>query len=802
MLLFVVGALRLFAQTEVDEVRLVYDPDKLNSKQVAFSITKDGSLIAFAFDDGTIRIMDPEISKFIHRSTLTFTDIFDIRFLDKNSILVLSKGTTAQIIQWKTGKTIQRLSVTGAISYCEISNSGNLIAIGDRKGNVLVWDAHNGKEKLRFQPFRKNIYSLAFHPDGQHLLIYGAASAMASRGPVSIFDINTGRKVQDIDKMYILGFAKYDDKGERIIYQGQTQAPKILYDAYFQKTHLKVYHLAQNRIVSKSKVGFSLKANVFTDAIFYNNVFLGVTLQNAFEVRDIYSGERLFSTLRDDSKLFAGLTLRNRIYPLSKPGYFLVNYNHASGKQHNMNLIFDANIMEIVGYVYTDSNEDFAIISRDGRSYGTASAFEKVFWSSRGSSKRVSLESSSSAGFTPRLFSQLIESSVPENVFEVDNFIADQPKIFISSVGGKPIETQADSIIPEITSMQKNIQVSINIASRPDKIDRVKLFQNSKLIGVIDNDGTIDKEEYLFEVTLTNSLGDENYFYAVAMGRSGLDSEKEKFVIHYSGATDESPNLYLFTIGINAYKNPKYNLNYANADADAFGNTIVNGATPIFTRIHNYELRDDEASRKNMLLKLKDIQMKAREQDMFIFYYAGHGAMSTDPNEQQEFYLIPFDVTQIYGNTEDLKQVALSASDIREASISINAQKQVYILDACQSAGLLETVTVRGMAEEKAIAQLARSTGTFWITSTGTEQYATEFDKLGHGVFTYSLLEGISGKADGGQHDQKITVRELVTYVEDRVPQLTEQYKGQSQYPTTFSFGNDFPLVIVKGGIE
>ncbi|MDX1463309.1 MAG: caspase family protein, partial [Marinirhabdus sp.] len=122
------------------------------------------------------------------------------------------------------------------------------------------------------------------------------------------------------------------------------------------------------------------------------------------------------------------------------------------------------------------------------------------------------------------------------------------------------------------------------------------------------------------------------------------------------------------------------------------------------------------------------------------------------------------------------------------------AQKQLFILDACQSAGALNTVALRGAAEEKAIAQLARSTGTHWLTASGSEQFATEFDELGHGVFTYALLEALSGKADSG--DNRITVNEIKAYIESRVPEISAQYKGSPQYPSSFGFGQDFPVSI------
>lgn len=162
-----------------------------------------------------------------------------------------------------------------------------------------------------------------------------------------------------------------------------------------------------------------------------------------------------------------------------------------------------------------------------------------------------------------------------------------------------------------------------------------------------------------------------------------------------------------------------------------------------------------------------------------------------------EFYIVPHDVTQLYGKNDVLKDKGISATMLKQYAQGINAQKQVFILDACQSAGALETVAVRGAAEEKAIAQLARSTGTFWITATGSNQFAAEFEKLGHGIFTYALLEGITGAADAN-NDKKLTVRELSTFIENKVPELSEKYKGTAQFPSAYSFGNDFPIVIYK----
>ncbi len=104
---------------------------------------------------------------------------------------------------------------------------------------------------------------------------------------------------------------------------------------------------------------------------------------------------------------------------------------------------------------------------------------------------------------------------------------------------------------------------------------------------------------------------------------------------------------------------------------------------------------------------------------------------------------------------------------------------------------------MRGAAEEKAIAQLARATVTHWLTASGSEQFASEFTQLGHGTFTYVLLEALTGKADKGG-DKKITVKELDAYLQEQVPEVTAKYKGTPQYPASYGFGNDFPIGVVK----
>ncbi|MBV1923852.1 MAG: caspase family protein, partial [Flavobacteriaceae bacterium] len=328
------------------------------------------------------------------------------------------------------------------------------------------------------------------------------------------------------------------------------------------------------------------------------------------------------------------------------------------------------------------------------------------------------------------------------------------------------------------------------------------LYQNGKLINtktrnlIVEDDVEQTNDEKNYNVTLVEG---ENEFVAIAVNSQNTESMPQSIRVLYTSSSQtlikpQGIQAHLLIVGIDEYLNPKYNLNYAVADASGFQESLQKGLQEITSKTHVYFIKDKEAVRETIFKKFQEIAEVANPQDIFIFYYAGHGVMSLD--EEEEFYIVPTDVTQLYGDSGGLKQKGISANELKQIAAGIPAQKQLYILDACQSAGALDAVASRGFAEEKAIAQLARSTGTHWLTASGSKQYATEFDELGHGVFTYALLEALSGKADSG--DNRITVNEIKAYLETRVPEISEKYKGSPQYPSSFGFGQDFPVSVYK----
>lgn len=759
---------------EVDLVRLGYAASAVSAKQIGMSVSADGNLIAFVYNDKTIKIFDITANKFVKRFTGPYATLFDVQVT--NTKIILVSLSEVQIWNWKEEQLVKTFKLTNQATKTAFSGKHNLLAVGQKEGTVAILNVEKATQVNELLYKMHHISALAFHPNGKSIVV-GVMTFLKSLNPLKQFDIATGDVIAS-SSAGIYSMAVYNDTGTELVTSGMNGLGLKTVVTIFDGTDLSfINQFEQELIVFNALIPYG--------GIIADKKLLSITASSSFNTYDLQSGQQVFTTKSDKYKVPAygilGVGSFN-VYPLSK------NKVLFNGSKNNINQIYDVKTNSIVGYFFSDSNDDFAVVSRDGRVDGTPEALEKIYWTAKNTSKKTSLESTFEQGFAPRLLSGIVgDKAVPQQEFKVEQIVAKIPVISLQTFNGK-----APGAAASAQSQLKAAKFDIQVKENPLEITELKLFQNGKLVKTLPGNGST---KYSFDATLNTSFGEDNFFYITAASKSGIESEKIKFTVLYKGATEDKPKLYLVTIGINKYKNPKYNLNYAEADADGVEKAVKTNSGSLFKEVVPYNIRNDKAVKANILAALDDIKKKSLQQDVLLVYYAGHGVMTEGANS--EFYIAPHDITQLYGKEDLIKERGVSASSLKQYAQEINAQKQVFILDACQSAGALETVAVRGAAEEKAIAQLARSTGTFWITATGSTQFATEFEKLGHGIFTYALLDGINGSGDANG-DKKLTVRELSTFVENKVPELSEKHKGTAQFPSAYSFGNDFPIVIYK----
>jgi tetratricopeptide (TPR) repeat protein len=135
----------------------------------------------------------------------------------------------------------------------------------------------------------------------------------------------------------------------------------------------------------------------------------------------------------------------------------------------------------------------------------------------------------------------------------------------------------------------------------------------------------------------------------------------------------------------------------------------------------------------------------------------------------------------------------------RQTVDGLAARKGIVLSDTCYSGG----VQLIGRGVDDSVTANQRyldlmnkiPAGVGFISAARQTERSYEKDDFNHGVFTYCLIDGLSGTADENE-DGKVTFDELVQYLDERVPQMT----GNKQHPfanTTAVEANYLALSVV-----
>jgi peptidoglycan/xylan/chitin deacetylase (PgdA/CDA1 family)/uncharacterized caspase-like protein len=236
-------------------------------------------------------------------------------------------------------------------------------------------------------------------------------------------------------------------------------------------------------------------------------------------------------------------------------------------------------------------------------------------------------------------------------------------------------------------------------------------------------------------------------------------------------------------IGINDYaKWPK--LSYAVNDATAMQELLVEKYG--FKRENITLLLDRDATRERIMSVVGDTLSdagKIKRDDRVLVFFAGHGTTRALPSGKSIGYIIPVDADATSFQGQSISMTAFQ--DINEA---IPAKHVFYIMDACYSGLAL----VRGGAPassdpRKYLQEITRRQTREMITAGGADQQVADNGPGGHSIFTWTVLQGLQGKADMNA-DGYITAAELFTYAAPIISSLSAQ---------TPAFGN---LVGSEGG--
>ncbi|MES2071387.1 MAG: polysaccharide deacetylase family protein [Pseudomonadota bacterium] len=231
-------------------------------------------------------------------------------------------------------------------------------------------------------------------------------------------------------------------------------------------------------------------------------------------------------------------------------------------------------------------------------------------------------------------------------------------------------------------------------------------------------------------------------------------------------------NSWAVVIGINDYaKWPK--LQYAVQDAKAIRDTLVNRFG--FASDKVLSLSNADATRNNIMALFHDKLAHANlnKDDRVFVFFAGHGATRRLSSGRNLGYIIPVD-----SDPEQLAFDAIPMTDLQNIAESLNAKHVLFVMDACYS-GLGLT---RGGGTSNFLRENAKRLGRQMLTAGGADQMVADGGPNGHSIFTWTLMQALSGKADLNG-DGMITATELAAYIAPAVSSVSQQTPAFGSLP-------------------
>lgn len=700
----------------------------------------------------------------------------DVKYLVKGKI-----GKIARMWEINSGAIAQEFHGHEKAVLCiKFTKDGKKLITGSADNTVRIWNTESGEEELTLKGHRDVIFSVALSED-ENKLITGSWD-----GTAKVWETSSGKLLQTLtfenSAPYQVGFFNNDiyafvaglDKSLKL-YELDAKQEVRNYIGHTDVIQTFDNHPDGNQIASVSWDGKLKVWNVTTGLQAWkagSEEPLYAVCYNQAGNQLAYGGaDRLLRLVQADNgnvvKVYDGHVAAITDIQFSADNKYLI-----SASEDGMIKIWDiATGTELISYIMLE-NKDWMAINSRGYFNATDGAFDKIAF----------VKGMKSYG-ADQFFEQFYQPDLLDKTFsQKDNRLNLFEKIEKSPPPGIEIIAphQGEAFL------NNEAEVMIRVTDTGGGVEEVKILHNGKLIN--SQTPSVPSNKSALVTCKIQLVPGANTIGVSAFSKGRIESERVEVKVGMEGKVNST--LYIVAVGINKYKNEALNLNYATADAKGFIKSVTEKSKKLFHRVEVIPLYDEEATRESILSKLSVLSKVIKPQDVLFFYYAGHGSMVDN-----KFYFIPTDNVQLYSE-DKLKKSGIYAGDLQEKLAEIAALKQVVFIDACQSGGSVELLAQRGAGEEKALAQLSRSTGIHVLAAAGSEQFATEFTELGHGLFTYVLLEALSGKADGSPSDGKITIYELKSYLDDQVPEYSRKLKGKMQFPYTFSRGHDFPIVI------
>ncbi len=199
-----------------------------------------------------------------------------------------------------------------------------------------------------------------------------------------------------------------------------------------------------------------------------------------------------------------------------------------------------------------------------------------------------------------------------------------------------------------------------------------------------------------------------------------------------------------------------------------------------------------------------------------VVYYSGHG-WRDDLVNPPTYYLVPYDL-----KATSMRLSSLAALDFAAAVQTLAPRRLLVILDCCHAGGmevkgpvptapayvsaaipaallLPDAPAVAPGNGAKGLETLAQGSGRAVLSSSQGQQSSYLRKDRAMSIFTYHLIEALTGHAQPASGASEVLVSDVMSYVWRTVPQSAQADWGEPQEPDYQVSGN-FPVALLLGG--
>ena len=362
-----------------------------------------------------------------------------------------------------------------------------------------------------------------------------------------------------------------------------------------------------------------------------------------------------------------------------------------------------------------------------------------------------------------------------------------------SPLPGQKVSNENVSVIGEVISsvpIQEQIDITVNgkepAVSRGMRLARLSPKKADKLSTQINRQISLTPGENEIEIVVKTET-DQPFKKSISV--SYVPNRDFQFGQILFGQMEDAGRKYAVIVGVSKYQDPDIiSLRFASADAESVYQFVTHPEGGGFPKENVRLLTDEQATREGIMNTIGIwLPSQVKPDDMVLLFYAGHGGVEPDLTGEEvdgnSKYIIPYDA-----NLGSLFSTAILNSMMTTMLERIHSNQMVFLIDCCYSGGStsglgdVRSVSPAGTKVETDVYNDFSGSGRVIISASLPNQLSFELPEWNHGLFTYNLLEGVSGEADFNQDGFVTLISEIYPFVIREVSSIARSH-GFQQNP-------------------